>query len=96
MLNKCNLSIFAAVYRTILLLVIIILAASNNAIVIKNQSVLLANILIFLWLLPIMIIKFGQIIFGDIVQPIATQAHHRVLHFIFIISITLFILLSFQ
>lgn len=95
MASKFKLSFASTIYRVILLSLLIVKASLQDALINPEmRGTLFAEILIYLWLLPFVVVKITRILLAGRTQPFFVLHHDRIVNSIFKISVTLFFIVA--
>lgn len=89
-----RLSIASTIYRMILLSLLVVKASFGSGLTSEKTGALIANIVIFIWLLPFIIVLATKAALANKVQPIFVLNYDRIVNTTFQISLTLFFFIA--
>lgn len=92
--NKFKLSTASNVYRGLLIGILVIKASLGAGLTPESRGALIANLIIYIWLLPFIVVKVTTFSLSGKIQPFIVLNYDRIVNTIFKVFITLFFLLA--
>lgn len=94
MSNTYKLSLPSTLFRVILISLLIMKGSLYTTMTPESRGVLIANILIFLWILPFITMKIAQAALSHKIQPFIALNYNKIMNTIFKVACSLFCIIA--